>query len=168
MTTTTAPKIEKTKLYIGGTIFIIGVLSPLLIPLVTNSNLSVGFKTILSGLLALGIPEVFMIIAVAVMGKSGYEFLKGKFFGFLKNFAPPDQVSLTRYRIGLILFSLPILLGILQPYLALYISFFNETSLWITIGFDVIFIASFFVLGGDFWDKLSGLFKYKAKIIMEE
>lgn len=168
MTTTTAPKVEKTKLYIGGIIFIIGVLSPLLIPFVTNSNLSVGFKTILSGLLALGIPEVFMIIAVAVMGKSGYEFLKGEFFGFLKNFAPSDQVSLTRYRIGLILFSLPILFGVLQPYLALYISFLKEPSLYLTIGLDVFFIASFFVLGGDFWDKLSGLFKYKAKIMIEE
>ncbi|RLD20307.1 MAG: hypothetical protein DRI69_06580 [Bacteroidetes bacterium] len=33
------------------------------------------------------------------------EFLKGKAFGFLKQFAPSDEVSLLRYRIGLIMFS---------------------------------------------------------------
>jgi hypothetical protein len=30
---------------------------------------------------------------------------------------------------------------------------------------DVLFIFSFFVLGGDFWDKLQALFVHDAKII---
>jgi hypothetical protein len=33
---------------------------------------------------------------------------------------------------------------------------------------DVMFLASLFVLGGDFWDKLRALFIYKAKARFEE
>ncbi|MBW2462481.1 MAG: hypothetical protein JRH11_12605 [Deltaproteobacteria bacterium] len=49
-----------------------------------------------------GIPEVFTVAAVAVMGKSGFAWVKGKAFGFLKRHGPPEVVSLTRYRIGLV------------------------------------------------------------------
>ena len=49
------------KLFIAGTIFITGFLSPLLIPVVTSSNLSTGWKATLSGLLAIGILELFMV-----------------------------------------------------------------------------------------------------------
>jgi len=145
----------------------VGFLSPLLIPLVTNSNWSVGLKTTISGLLAFGIPELFMIIAVAVMGKQGYEFLKEKALGFLKQFTPSDKVSLTRYRIGLVMFSVPIIIGITEPYLELYFPFIKELPIWFIIISDIVFVSSFFVLGGDFWDKLSGLFKYNVKVIKE-
>ena len=78
------PEIPKNKLILGAIIFISGFASPLLIPLVTKTSWSIGVKTAVSGLLAFGIPEIFMIVAVAVMGKPGYEFLKVKLFGFLK------------------------------------------------------------------------------------
>jgi hypothetical protein len=29
---------------------------------------------------------------------------------------------------------------------------------------DVIFVASLFVLGGDFWDKIRALFVYRARV----
>ncbi len=139
-------------------------MSPLLIPLVTGTSWSVGVKTTVSGLLAFGIPEVFMLIAIAVMGKQGYEYIKGKAFKYLKRFAPADEVSLTRYRIGLIMFSLPLLFGWLQPYLGNYFTFLNKLPVWQYVVGDIIFFASFFVLGGDFWDKFSGLFKHSVKV----
>jgi len=58
---------SKGKLTTAGIIFIAGFLSPLLIPIVTSSSLSTGWKAALSGILVLGIPELFMIIAVAVI-----------------------------------------------------------------------------------------------------
>ena len=30
---------------------------------------------------------------------------------------------------------------------------------------DVMFVASFFVLGGDFWDKISALFIHNARVL---
>ena len=68
----------KGKLVTAGIIFISGFLSPLLIPIVTSSDLSTGWKAALSGLLALGIPELFMMIAAAVAGKEGFNYIKGK------------------------------------------------------------------------------------------
>jgi len=157
-------QIPRGRLIFGVTILVMGFMSPLLIPLVTGTNWSVGVKTTVSGLLALGIPEVFMLIAIAVMGKQGYEFIKEKVFRYIKRFAPADEVSLTRYRIGLIMFSLPLLFGWLQPYLGHYFTFLSNLPVWQYIAGDIIFFASFFVLGGDFWDKFSGLFNHKIKV----
>lgn len=161
---TKQPEIPKRKLILGAIIFISGFASPLLIPLVTKTSWSIGVKATVSGVLAFGIPEIFMIAAIAIMGKTGYEFLKGKVFGFLKQFAPPDSVSITRYRIGLAMFILPLLAGWIQPYLGLFFPSLNQFPLWYYIIADIIFLFSFFVLGGDFWDKLSGLFNYRVKV----
>ena len=157
-------QISKTRLLVGGTVIVVGFMSPLLIPLVASTNWSVGLKSAISGLLALGIPEVFMVIGVAILGKDGYQFLKEKLFRFLKQFAPPDIVSLSRYRIGLLMFCLPLIIGWAGPYLAYVFPGLKMFPLWSYITGDAILLASFFVLGGDFWDKLSGLFKYNAQI----
>ncbi len=158
-------EIPSSKLLLGVTILIIGFMSPLLIPLVIASDLPLSYKNILSGLLAFGVPEIFMIIAIAIMGKQGFEFLKEKTFKYVKRFAPADEVSLTRYRIGLIMFSLPIIIGIMLPYATYFLPFSKDIPLWGYIISDIVFVSSFFVLGGDFWDKLSGLFKYNVKVV---
>ena len=155
------------KLRFGVVILVIGFLSPLLIPLVLASDWSVATKGIISGLLTFGIPELFMFLAIIVMGKPGYQYIKGKAGRYLKRFLPKDNVSKNRYYLGLALFSIPIVLGILQPYLAHFIAVLKEVPLGYNIGLDMIFIIGIFVLGGDFWDKLSGLFQYKAKIARE-
>lgn len=86
---TNTPQIPQGRLILGVTILVIGFMSPLLIPLVIGTSWPVGVKTTISGLLAFGIPEVFMLIAIAVMGKQGYEYIKDKAFKYLKRFAPP-------------------------------------------------------------------------------
>jgi len=162
--TTSKPGITNSRIIFGTVILIVGFLSPLLIPFVTATDWSIGIKSTISGLLAFGIPEIFMLLAVAIMGKQGYEFIKEKTLRFLKRFAPSDTVSLMRYRIGLVMFSIPIIIGITQPYLGFYFPFFKEFPLWAYIILDFLFIFSFFVLGGDFWDKLSGLFKHSVMV----
>jgi len=161
-------QISNTRLTIGGAVIVVGFLSPLLIPLVASTNWSIGLKSAVSGLLALGIPEVFMIIGIAIVGKDGYQFLKEKLFAFLKRFAPPDFVSPRRYRIGLIMFGLPIVIGWAGPFLFHFIQGLDELPFWSFILGDLIFLSSFIVLGGNFWDKLRGLFIYSAKIQFSE
>ena len=155
----------KGRLVTAGIIFAAGFLSPLLIPIVTSSNLSIGWKTTLTGLLALGIPELFMIIAAAVAGKEGFKYIKSKIFSLLKKHGPPDTVSKTRYRIGLILFVIPIIAGWLIPYFSHLVPSYEENRIFINIVGDVIVVTSLLVLGGDFWDKLRSLFNYGAKVI---
>ena len=149
---------------LGLTILIVGWLSPLLIPLVTRTSLATEWKTIISGLLAVGIPEVFTVAAIAIMGKSGYNLIKERIFSFLKKHGPPDRVSLTRYRIGLVMFVLPIAFGWLGPYGAQHIPGYETHRFVVSLIGDGMFVVSLFVLGGDFWDKVRALFVYNARV----
>jgi len=151
---------------LGLTILIVGWLSPLLIPLVTRTSLATEWKTIISGLLAVGIPEVFTVAAIAIMGKSGYNLIKKRIFSFLKRHGPPDRVSPARYRIGLVMFVLPVLFAWLGPYGAHRIPGYEAHRLVVSVIVDAMFVASFFVLGGDFWDKISALFNYNASVLI--
>ena len=148
---------SKHRLIFGGAVFISGFLSPLAIPLVTDSSLSTEWKTMLSATLVLGIPEVFMLIAIAILGKQGFDYLKSRLW---KAIRPTDKVSSTRYRIGLILFFTPILFDWLHPYLELWVTGFDLHQVKLAIVGDIIFASSLFVLGGDFWLKISALFTH--------
>jgi hypothetical protein len=149
---------------LGLTILIVGWLSPLLIPIVTRTSLATEWKTIISGLLAAGIPEVFTIAAIAVMGKSGYNLIKERIFSFFKKHGPPDRVSLARYRIGLVMFVLPVVFGWLGPYGAHLIPGYETHRTVIGLAGDVMLVASLFVLGGDFWEKIKALFIHDARV----
>jgi len=150
---------------LGLTILIVGWLSPLLIPLVSRTSLATEWKTIISGLLAVGIPEVFTVAAIAIMGKSGYSLIKDRIFKFLKKHGPPDRVSPARYRIGLVMFVLPILFGWLGPYGAHRIPGYETHRFVVSLVGDFMFVAGFFVLGGDFWDKVKALFIHNARAL---
>jgi hypothetical protein len=152
---------------LGLGIFVVGFASPLLIPLVTASGLSTQWKTILSGALAVGIPEVFSIAAVAIMGKSGFDYMKNRFFGFIKKHGPPEQVSRARYRIGLVMFALPFLLGWSGPYFLHHIPGYETHRLLVGIVGDLLLISSLFVLGGEFWDKVRALFIRDARVVLD-
>ena len=157
----------KARFRLGTTIFIIGFCSPLLIPLVTATDLSTKWKATLSGALAIGIPELFSIIAIAIMGKPGFQRLKDIFFGFMKKHGPPEKVSLTRYRVGLVMFVIPLLMAWILPYIGHLIPFYQNNFIPFSIVGDLLFISSVFVLGGEFWDKLQALFVYGAKVEMK-
>lgn len=146
----------------GVLVFAVGFLSPLLIPLIAATDLSTKWKATISGVLSVGIPEVFSIVAIALMGKSGFSYLKTRIFTFFKRHAPPDVVCSTRYRIGLVMFVLPLLHGWSAPYMSDLFSDLRLQCFWTNIGGDLMLVASLFVLGGDFWDKIRALFIHKA------
>jgi len=150
------------RLRLGLIFFVIGFLSPLLIPLVTASELPTKWKALISGALAVGIPELFSIAAVAIMGKPGFNYIKARFFSFLKKYGPADKVSRTRYRIGLVMFLLPVFFGWLAPYVPIIIPGYCLQGLAVNLIGDVVLISSLFVLGGDFWDKVQALFIHGA------
>ncbi len=152
------------RLRLGLTILIIGFASPLLIPVIAASGLPAGWKTAIAGALAIGIPEVFSIIAIAIMGRAGFEVIKSRFYSFIKRHGPPDRVSKMRYRVGLVMFVLPLLFGWLGLYFAHYIPAYEANRLMINITGDLVLISSLLVLGGDFWDKIRGLFIHDAVI----
>ena len=151
------------RLLVGAGVLIFGWLCPLFVPLVLRSSLSGEWKTTLSGLLLLGIPEVFTLAAVAILGKPGFEYLKGILYGWLRRLAPPDAVSVARYRVGLVMFLLPLFFSVLSVYVPDLIPGFVAHPMVFAVTGDVMFFTSFFVLGGDFWDKIRSLFVHGAK-----
>ena len=154
----------KARFRLGTTIFIIGFCSPLLIPFVTATDLPLKWKATLSGTLALGIPELFSIIAIAIMGKPGFIQLKEIVAKYFKKYGPAERVSRNRYRFGLILFIFPLLMAWTLPYIGHLLPFYQENLLPFSIAGDVLFVSSLFILGGEFWDKLQALFIYGAKV----
>ena len=168
MVTATATETEQPRagwrFRLGLIILVVGWLSPLCIPLITATELPARWKTIISGMLAVGIPEVFTLAAIAIMGKSGYNLIKERIFSFLKKHGPPDRVSLTRYRIGLVMFVLPVIFGWLGPYGVHLIPGYETHRFVVSLIGDVMFVASLFVLGGDFWDKIIALFSHSARV----
>jgi len=147
----------------GMILFVLGLICPVFIPLVTATDLPGKWKAAISGLLALGIPELLWMAAVAVLGKAGFDYLKRRFFSLFKKVAPPDVVSRTRYRFGLVMFLLPLLFGWLVPYAPHLIPGYGVHRFALNLVGDLLLISSLFVLGGDFWDKLRALFVHGAK-----
>ena len=152
----------------GVALFVLGFAAPLAIPLVVASALPTPWKTALSGALALGVPEIMMVVAAAVMGKEGFAELKRRFGRLLKKYGPPERVGGARYRVGLAMFTLPLLVAWLAPYLGHHLPGFETHPMWWHIGGDLVFFSSLFVLGGEFWDKLRALFVYEAKAVLPE
>jgi hypothetical protein len=131
------------------------------------TGLSTAWKTTLSGLLLLGIPELFMLVAVVILGKAGFEYIKSVLFGFLKRHVIPETVGATRYRIGLAVFSVPIFWGWLAPYFSEFVSI-QEYSLTIAVIGDLFLLAGLVLLGGEFWDKLRSLFLHRAVVNLRD
>ena len=143
-------------------LFLVAIACPFLGATILASDLPVDTKA-WAGLLFFPIPEMFDITAIAILGKPGFAWLKSTLLALIGRYGPPARVSRVRYRIGLAMFVLPILAGWLHPYLADRSSTFIGPGPVVHVVGDLVFIASFLVLGGDFWDKVRALFVYGAK-----
>jgi hypothetical protein len=164
--TTTVTPPPRGRLWIGGGIFVAGQLAPLTIPLIARSTMPTAWKTVLSAVL-FATPELFILLAVAVLGKPGFDYLttriKRALARFFAEYGPPDTVSRRRYTIGLVIFALPLIFGWSAPYFGHHIPGYESHVIWYSIIGDLVFVVSLFVLGGDFWDKLRALFIHGAK-----
>jgi len=108
------------------------------------------------------------ISSIAVLGKPSYLWIKYQMRHFYYHVAKANRVSKTRYNIGLIMFTLPFIPNYILAYAP---NLFPDAYYIRTIihsFFDLVFISSLFVLGGDFWDKLRALFIYTSKATFAE
>jgi hypothetical protein len=153
---------SRARLIVGGSLWLVTRFTPLLIPAVQNTSLSDGIKLALSGLLVFGIPELFLLIAIAIMGRDGYRIVTRLVFRIMRKHAPPEHVSRLRYRIGLVLFCIPVGFAILSPYVGHLLPSVEANARVYALAGDSLLLLSLFVLGGEFWDKLRALFVYEA------
>jgi len=153
----------------GVTVLLMGnVAGPLMIPLIIASQLPTGWKATISGFLMLGGPELSIVAAVAILGQAGFAWVKSRLFAFLKREAPMARVSHSRYRAGLLLFGLILVLSFLEPYLGPYIPGYMEHRVVLSLCGDLLLLLSLVVLGGEFWDKLRALFLYDARVVFQD
>lgn len=152
------------QLKLGMCLLGLSILIPLCgISVVTTMAMSATKTATISGILLVG-SEFLGVLAIGVMGKDGYAFFKQRVVGLIKPYAPLQTVSRKRYIFGLFLFILPILFGWLSVYTAKFIPGFTNYPLLYTVGGDLMLLTSLYILGGDFWDKIRGLFIYDAKM----
>jgi hypothetical protein len=144
----------------GVTLIAIGWICPLFIPLVTKSTLPTEWKTALSGFLLVVGPEVLSLLAIAILGKDGFNYLKEKVFAVLRRAAPSAKVSRARYRAGLAIWALLFVYGSFVWYAPQLIPGYSENPIALNLTADFLFIVSLFVLGGEFWEKFRALFTY--------
>ena len=152
------------RLYLGITLLILGALSPLFGFWVAKTNWSAMVKTTVIGLLTAGIPEILTVVAAAILGKENFNRIKSKVFIVLKRLRPTAHVGKTRYIIGLIMFLIPVIPTYIMAYAPQWLPDTSTARLYVNLAADSIFAASLFVLGGDFWDKLTALFTYESRV----
>ncbi|RYG10558.1 MAG: hypothetical protein EON92_12430, partial [Burkholderiales bacterium] len=74
-------------------------------------------------------------------------------------------ISPTRHIIGLLMFCLPLISAMLEPYVDQLAPGFRPNLWQLQLLGDLMMIASFFVLGGDFWNKIRALFVRTATVV---
>jgi hypothetical protein len=158
------PMVAGWRFKFGVALFALSLFGPLvLIPIVAALGLPGAMVASITGGILVGV-EVVLVLAAAVMGKSGCAYIRNRVFGFVKRHGPPQEVGQTRYYIGLALFIVPIFFGWLAPYLGTMISAYDENAITYAIIGDLLLLVSLFILGGNFWDKLRALFIHDAKV----
>jgi hypothetical protein len=146
------------RLVAGVTVFVLGWIVTLAsVSLITSGPLPASIVPVVVFVL----PKVGVLAAVAIMGKPGFAYLKNLVFGSLK---PAHDVSPLRHRIGVSMFAGAILISALEPY-GFFRSGFAARNIQLTLAVDLVLLASVFVLGGNFWDKIRALFVREARVI---
>lgn len=107
--------------------------------------------------------KAVILLAVAVMGKPGFQQLKSAIFGVFR-FPPESAISPARYNFGLFMFLLPLVTAVLEPYIDAAWPSLRPKLLQLQVAGDLMFLASFIVLGENFWDKFRALFVRTARV----
>jgi hypothetical protein len=109
--------------------------------------------------------KVLLIATVAILGKEGFQHLKGLAFGAVQRHVLPDEVGPVRHGIGVLLFVVPLVLAWIAPYAAEFVPSLGRHTIRDGVIADAILIVSLFVLGGGFWEKLRALFIRNARAV---
>jgi hypothetical protein len=147
---------------VGLFLFILALVSPLLVPLVlAATDLPREVRVSIAGLLLFGVPMALMLAVVALEGQPAFLFLRSRIAKLGK---PPSPVSVIRYRIGLALLIIPVIVSWLVPFLYGYAPEIAARRVFIGAVADGLLLLSLFVLGGEFWDKAHALFVHNAHV----
>ena len=153
-----------TRLKLGVALLIIGLVMPVGALWVAATEWPTAVKTVVSGILLFGF-EVMLVPAIALMGKDNFERIRNGAIRLLKTVKPAGNVSKRRYTTGLYMLVCPTLYAWIASYAPSWLPEDYVLRVWVNLGLDVVTLASLFVLGGDFWDKVRALFLHDARVV---
>jgi hypothetical protein len=151
------------RFYLGSAVFIGAEAAWLLVPIASVVGWSTSQIASLSGGVFV-VSKVGLITAIAIMGKAGFNHLKRLLFGLLRKLGPPQQVSHRRYRLGLILFMVPVAMAWVEPYTDAIVGPGSVHRFLQDLPLELFLLVALFLLGGEFWDKVRALFRHGAKV----
>lgn len=135
----------------------------LLVPVAAWAGASAGTIATLTGMIFIW-NKAIILLMVAVMGKPGFQELKAKVLDVFR-FSPESHIGPVRYNVGLVMFSMPLITAVLEPYIYAAWPALRPQMLGLQIIGDLMFLVSFLVLGGSFWEKIRALFIRTARVV---
>jgi hypothetical protein len=153
------------RLKLGVALLVLGLVMPAGALFVAGTDWPEGLKALVSGVLVLGL-EIMIVPAVALMGKENYERIVKVVKGALLMLRPAGNVGRARHTVGLWLLTAPVIFVWITRYVPSWLPEGGAARLWAHLGLDLCIVASLFVLGGDFWDKLRALFLNEARAVI--
>ncbi len=150
------------RFYLGTAVFVGAAAGWLLVPLASAWGWSGSQIASLSGVLFLA-NKLALVIAIAILGKPGFNHLKRLLFGMLRKLGAPQQVGRRRYDLGLILIMVPLLMTWVEPY-AVVLG--PESVYWFLqdLPLELLLLIGLFLVGGEFWNKVRALSRHAAKV----
>ncbi|MET1081041.1 MAG: transporter suffix domain-containing protein [Pseudomonas sp.] len=149
-------------------IALVGVIlgSWLLVPLAAALDVPGSKIAALTGILFIS-NKILLLLVIAIMGKAGFQELKRRLFGYVSGLAPSAnlEVSPARHYIGVTMFCLPLVSAFLEPYIDTFWPGLRPNLWQLQLLGDLMLVGSFFVLGGNFWDKVRALFIRTARVV---
>jgi hypothetical protein len=151
----------------------------LIVPLAALAGAPSGRIAALTGVVFVG-NKVMLLACIAIMGKAGFQRLKSLMFAYAKGLAqggvgrlgrvggtggPGVPVGPVRHAIGLIMFCVPLIWAVFGAYIDLFWPGLRPNVWPLQALGDAVLIASFFVLGGEFWNKIRALFIRSATVV---
>lgn len=137
-----------------------------MVPIAASLGLAGSKVAALTGALFIS-NKILLILVIAVMGKAGFQRVKRSLFGYVSGLAPSADVEVgpVRHAIGIVMFCLPLISSVLEPYVDTLWPGLRPNVWQIQLLGDAMLIGSFFVLGGSFWDKVRALFMRNARVV---
>lgn len=151
---------------LGIAIICLMLASWLMVPLAALADVPGSKIAALTGILFIS-NKVLLILVIAIMGKSGFQQLKRRVFGYVSALAPSAELEVgpVRHCIGLVMFCLPLISSFFEPYIDSLWPGLRPNIWQLQVLGDAMLIGSFFVLGGNFWDKVRALFIRTARVV---
>jgi hypothetical protein len=154
-----------TRLKLGVALLILGLIMPAGTLLVAAADWPIAVKTVVSGILLFSF-EIILVPALALMGKDNFERIWAGAMRLLKTLKPVGNVGRTRYTVGLYMLVGPPLYAWIASYAPSWLPENYVLRVGVNLGLDLVTLASLFVLGGDFWDKVRALFLHDARAVL--